>query len=322
MSAARPVCLYCHRRFPGNQVVEMFPHGRRIGIDAGRNRYWLICARCGQWNMAPLSYSDRAIMIDWFERWWSGSATRYTREGIGIGRYENHLDVVRIGEAGWAEFASWRYGQALMRRRLWRVGVDAAMLVGAVSLWSAGVIGAANAAGVIGAHVASTLLYRKPHLRARRAVCRVSGAMGSRPVLRVRHLEHLEIASQHGELTVLTLYDGGASRLEGLEALTVLGLALPRINYYGGQLRPVREAIRLIREAGDADAFIASAASRRWHKGNAPLPLVDHPAELRMALEMALHDRDERHRAAEELEALRRSWREAEELAPDWMQWT
>lgn len=99
----------CHRALPGNDVVAAFPFARRIPHDPARLRYWVVCTRYGKWTLAPLEDDERAVVIDHFERWWRGSSAHYTTGGISLGRYSPGFSVVRIGDAGWNEFASWRY---------------------------------------------------------------------------------------------------------------------------------------------------------------------------------------------------------------------
>jgi hypothetical protein len=131
-----PTCLNCHRRLPGNDVVEAFPYGRRVAYDARRQRFWVVCTRCKRWSLAPIDADERTTAIDNFERWWYSTSSHYTRGGIGIGQYSDRFSLVRIGDAGWNEFACWRYAST-MTKRLWRPK----------AAWAGAFVGAAERVG-------------------------------------------------------------------------------------------------------------------------------------------------------------------------------
>ena len=124
--------------------------------------------------------------------------------------------------------------------------------------------------------------------------------------MRVRDLKHLELVPRRDALAIHVAHSDGVSRLEGAEASGALGIAMPRINYYGGTTAAVREGIAIIRSEGGPDQLIASAANRRWTgRKDDSRAVADLPAEVRMALEMALHERQERANVVEELEVLK-----------------
>jgi hypothetical protein len=54
-------CLFCDARFRANDEVEAMPLGRRLAFDAAKGRLWVVCARCQQWNLAPLDERWEAI---------------------------------------------------------------------------------------------------------------------------------------------------------------------------------------------------------------------------------------------------------------------
>jgi hypothetical protein len=102
------------------------------------------------------------------------------------------------------------------------------------------------------------------------------------------------------------------------EAAPALSSLLPVINARGGTERVVSRAVmlldaknthRLLRMATDITTAGASPASTNACR------LSSLPAELRLALEMATHEDDERRALEGELAALEERWKEAEEIA-------
>jgi hypothetical protein len=311
----RPACLYCHRALPVNDVVELFPFGRRVAIDSRRNRYWVICSRCRKWNLAPLDDASRGVTIEFFERWWTRSTTRYSEGGIGLGRFSKSLEVVRVGDADWADFAGWRHADGLKARRFWRVGREMVAVVGSISLWSAGVLSGPTVIGVIASMPAVSLFMRQPRLTGRRAVCRVDTGDG-RPWVRQGHLRHLELVAGRDDWALNVAHERGVCRLIESSATSVLSYALPRINYYGGTTASIREGLAIIRDAGGHDRVLRSAAARLWNGSSTRhKQIAQLPAAARMALELAVQENRERSMAAAEIHRLRQEWHEAAAVA-------
>jgi hypothetical protein len=102
-----------------------------------------------------------------------------------------------------------------------------------------------------------------------------------------------------------------------VRAATVL---LPAVNLMAGTRQAVQDAVASIESAGDPEAFLAAitrqlppeyadkAQRRKAHVQKLPRP-------LRLAMEMALHEEQERRALAEDLVELELAWREAEEIA-------
>jgi hypothetical protein len=47
-------CLRCERALGTNAELPHLPVGRRVAFDAATGRLWVVCTRCGQWNLTPL----------------------------------------------------------------------------------------------------------------------------------------------------------------------------------------------------------------------------------------------------------------------------
>src|ERR1051325_9639560 len=99
-------CLFCHTDLNANHFLPTFPVGRRLAFDPKKGRLWVICTRCGRWNLTPLE--ERWEAIDEAERSFRGTRLRMSTDNIGLAQF-------RGGEALLPEVASWRYGTRLTR---------------------------------------------------------------------------------------------------------------------------------------------------------------------------------------------------------------
>ena len=106
-------CLFCNSSLGNNDQIAAFPVGHRLAFDPARGRLWVICTRCGRWNLSPLE--ERWEAIDECERLFRGTRLRYSTDNIGLARVGEHLELVRIGPALLPEIASWRYGARIER---------------------------------------------------------------------------------------------------------------------------------------------------------------------------------------------------------------
>ena len=115
---------------------------------------------------------------------------------------------------------------------------------------------------------------------------------------------------------------GGREVFEGAEARRVAGLVLPKLNYMAGSQRTVDDAVEQIEEIGDPMAFLERVphelSQQDRAKGVKPkkqglVTSLSKPTKL--ALEMALHEEQERRALAGELLDLEAAWQAAEEVA-------
>ncbi len=334
-------CIFCHSRLGANEVVEEFPVGRRLAFDPGKGRLWVLCPKCRQWNLSPLE--ERWEALESLERLYRDTPRRYSTEQIGLARHAEGLEVVRIGRPTRPEYAAWRYGGELLRRR------KRALVVGGVGAVAAGVaVGGAmggllvsTSFGVVNAGAAWANLYRD----VLRTSARVDTPEAGRVGLTYRHAQHARV-ERDGDAWALVfphrpgtaggralvrrwarglarLSDDPIARLEGDAAIRAAGRILPALNRSGASRRRVEEAARFVESSGSVDtAFRKAARAPRsaWMNARAPMRLPEHalfrlPANIRLGLEMAAQEESERRALESELARLEAEWREAEEVA-------
>ena len=104
---------------------------------------------------------------------------------------------------------------------------------------------------------------------------------------------------------------------EGAEAERHVGLIMPAMNRMGGKERVVRDAVSEIEEHGHPDVFLTDLVhgDRFTDKKGVPGYANKMPKPTQLALEMALHEEQERRALEGELWLLERAWEEAEEIA-------
>jgi hypothetical protein len=300
------------------------PLGRRLAFDAERGRLWVVCARCQQWNLAPLD--ERWEAIEACERLFRDSRIRVSTDNIGLARLPGGTDLVRIGRPLRPEFAAWRYGERFARRRrqaLVAAGVGAVGATAAAPVALAGVtfLGAI----VVGSWVAPWLSLpyaaAKEWALADRVVARVATDTGQ-AIVRVRHLRESGVeADGSGGLTLLVAHDGGRAEATGATAARSLGVLLARTNAFGGSARQVAEAVGRVTGAGGADGYLGAASRLTLRSGGRflgklrPVGAFNLTLVERLGLEMALHEESERRVLEGELAHLSAAWTTAEEIA-------
>jgi hypothetical protein len=159
------------------------------------------------------------------------------------------------------------------------------------------------------------------------------------PVIQVqrRHLHTSRITvGRDGSLGLQLEHTGGSIDLEGDEARRAATRLLPAVTRFGGTPDQVKTAVERLDRAGDAERYLAEAArigarltrSRAADEDDLETGLLALPTPLTLALEMALHEEQERRALEGELAELEAAWREAEEigaiadslLLPDWVE--
>jgi hypothetical protein len=106
-------------------------------------------------------------------------------------------------------------------------------------------------------------------------------------------------------------------RFTGEEARKTAAVLVSRINRTGAGKQAVQDAVRKLDVLGTPEAVLKAAARERSR--SAFKERVGHLARLsaptRLAVEMALHEEQERRALEGELWLLERRWKEAEEIA-------
>ncbi|WP_419166189.1 hypothetical protein [Candidatus Palauibacter sp.] len=315
-------CMFCKKPLGSNQVVESFPVGRRLAFDAAKGRLWVVCRKCLRWNLTPLE--ERWEAVETCERLFRATPLRASTDNIGLARHREGLELVRIGKPPRGEFAAWRYGDQF-RRRVRNLGFA---LVGGVA---ANFVFASVPGTLFTGGVCVLLLWSTTRTVAK---VRVDGesATGQEPVEQgtVVKFKHTNIRSirmlpaEHEPGFTVDIHQGieGIQRIRtasfaGQDAHRVAAAVLPILNANGGMRRTVQAAVAEIEAQGHPSRYVARAV-----RGNPDVDRESPPGFVtnmrkptRLALEMALHEEQERRALEGELWVLEQAWREAEEIA-------
>ena len=106
------------------------------------------------------------------------------------------------------------------------------------------------------------------------------------------------------------------AEFEGEEARRIAASIIPRLNLWGGSRRMVGRAVREIESEGHSVRFVTRVAELgdRGLRGRSGF-IRSMPKSTRLAIEMALHEEQERRALDGELWILEQAWKEAEEIA-------
>jgi hypothetical protein len=322
-------CLFCHAELGTNEVIEHFPIGRRLAFDASKGRLWVVCKKCERWNLTPLE--ERWEAIEDAERLFSSTRVRVSTDNIGLAKLREGLELVRIGSALRPEFAAWRYGDQFgkRRRRHLLVTVAASAAIGGIMI--AGPASGVIAGGGWGLWQGLNGLYS--YYQKKRPRLRLTLPNESRVVtLRKQHLAHTALTrdADEGGWVLNLSYDPGSGfrrgtrayqmvEVRGDQALRIAGQVLPKINEKGARPAQVQDAVRLIEQSGDPHALFRQQARDLKRSGSdraaRVAAIAKFPLEVRLALEMAAHEEQERRALEGELALLEAAWRQAEEVA-------
>ncbi len=331
-------CLLCTKDLGANDVVETLPIGRRLAFDAAQGRLWVVCRHCAKWNLVP--FDTRLETIDDCERLFRDTPTRYSTDNIGLARVKEGLELVRIGQAPRPEFAGWRYGESVKRRRRYSVALVG---VGSVAI-AAGLIVAAQAAGIVAAGGMGSLFYkgsRSVMLRRRSRVPIVDPGNQVRRTLSRTDLQDSRMMWDDGELVLRVprpwTANGIALEWRGQSIAPVGQRVMGGLNTMDGAPKDLGVAVKLLGDqSGDltewmlpkaeehakldlratSSPILKSRANKYWEGfGRAALQLSRLPVHERLAVEMYFAESAERTWLEGELTLLEREWRQAEELA-------
>ena len=334
-------CMFCKEPLGSNEVVEAFPVGRRLAFDPAKGRLWVVCRSCERWNLTPIE--ERWEAVETCERLFRATRIRTSTANIGLARHAEGLELVRIGEPLRPEFAAWRYGdQFRRRRRRWiaagSAGVAANLATSVtINLTTGGLIGGA-AAAALGGGAAGLVLVTVVRLLNRQAhIAQFRRSDGTPYTLaREQATQFARIRADDDEPGFrIEIHKGPLSRkgpdsFEGDDAGRAINAVLPLVNGAGATAHHIREAVSQIESHGDPHRFIADSTERgsaatarkfptpgrgRKVRLSGPGWVRKMPRPTRLALEMALHEEQERRALEGELAQLEQAWREAEEIA-------
>ena len=329
-------CLHCTARFGRNDRFEAFPVGRRLAFDPRRGRLWVVCPACARWNLSPLE--ERWEGIEAMERAFRDTRLRASTDQVGMARLPDGVVLIRIGDPLRPEMAAWRYGDQLGRRRNRQL-----LVTGAVVGSAAAIVGGIAAVGMSVGSVAGIYGNRQLwtaliHGRQSKSIGTVTLPDGRLVELQRRHARMSALECSPDRTIRLRLETTtGTFVLQDVDALRAAQRILPAVNRFGGSRTQVQEAVALLERAGSPlrvwertqDAFGWKPGEQRLAERNRHVGLVwdltkiePHPGTLhslpaphRLALEMALHEEQERRAMEGELAELTRAWQEAEEIA-------
>lgn len=315
-------CLICNRPFERAEPLENAPAGRRMAYDPARGRLWAICRGCKRWSLAPIE--SRWETLEAMERLVRDRGRLLAEtDNISLLR-AGRAEIVRVGRAGLAEEAWWRYGRELRERRHRHKKLTTAAAVGA----AAAGLGSFATGGM--SFVTAWLLWDNlPHaavgaarwLRFGRTAWRGQARCGRCLMrigsLRFRDRGRLGLSAREGQLEVTVpcgwcrragRWDGAGCVLPVQEGAGVLGRTLAYHHFSGASGRRVREASRLIEVVGGPAQVPSKVAP-----SSRPLDALGRVG--RIALEIAVHEERERRLLEMEVAELEAHWREEEALA-------
>ena len=316
-------CLFCNHHLGTNQVLEVFPAGRRLAFDASKGRLWVVCRRCERWNLSP--FDERWEAIEACERLFRDARKRVSSDNIGLAKLDEGLELVRIGEPLRPEFAAWRYGDQFgrRRRRAVLVGIGIGAVAGGIMIGGAAV----GIAGGGGYWIYQVIDGLAKQYRRRRIVARVPTADGRRLIVRGSHLDRVTLTPDAQSTVGWNLHlthSAGEAVLSDHHATRAAALIMPAVNRAGASRRNVQQAVREIESLRDPVEFLKTIAAgpeqgrldyrayrrRSKHKG-----LIRLPVSTRLAVEMAVNEEHERIALEGELALLELAWQDAEEIA-------
>jgi hypothetical protein len=340
-------CIFCNSALGKNQVLEHFPVGRRLAFDAAKGRLWVVCPRCERWNLTPLEARWEAI--EEAERAFRGMRLRVSTDNIGLARLREGLELVRIGTPLLPEVAAWRYGDQFGRRRRKHLIVaGAGITVGLAAPFVPLLVGVTSVvAAMNAAQLSLSLALRIRMRRESNHVCAtVRDDTGQSIPLTAENIrsaalvraangdDNWHLALPHGqflaeEVRYKTMNRRGGrgiaagfaeyAQLTGDTATRALATMLPQLNVHGAKPRIVRGAVDAVNASPDAGHLLREIAARprikQFGVKEGETYMTSLPPNIRLALEIMLHQDDERRAMEGELRELEQRWRDADAIA-------
>jgi hypothetical protein len=309
-------CLFCAHQLGHNDVIEPFPVGRRLAFDAAKGRLWVICRHCERWNLSPLEQRWEAVQD--CERRFRAARKRVTSDNIGLARIDGGLELVRIGAPLWPEFAAWRYGDQFGRRRSRAIVRGVAVVGAAGTVLAGGVVVGTLAAASYWIYEAVDQAMKR--MKDRRVVAYVPTEEGDPITVLGEHLPGIRLKvdpNANGGWKLELPHVDGRAAISGGHALHAAGLIMPSINGVGGTPQKVDRAIKRLETFAHPAQYLHSVAAQCSHASHIGRPgsLVGLPADVRLAIEMAANEENERFALEGEMWLLELAWEEAEEIA-------
>jgi len=300
-------CAFCSGALGGDGGPSGLGVGRRFAFDAWRSRAWVVCQRCGRWNLTTMH--DRLDTVAALDRMAAEGRVAATTDQVALVR-AGAYDVVRVGKPRRIEMAGWRYGERLKARERERLKVVVPVTLVAVGATVALNLAAGGSMGFMMGQLprAADRLYTWTVGRRRLGIDPpVCGHCGAVMVLRARHVQDARLSRTfHQDLALLLRCprcENVGAMLEGGDAERALRSGLTYVNLKKGRKvkRKAEEAASAVERAGGPQELIANAT-------RAELKVSSLKGAQGLALEMAVDEQAE-------LRELEREWRRAEEIA-------
>jgi hypothetical protein len=281
------------------------------------------------------------------ERLYRGTRLRAATDNVGLARLRDGTELVRVGAPLRPEFAAWRYGDQFGRRRRRRLAfVGGAVAVAGAAVVAGPVMGLFSLGGLI--QIPNLINVANQARRSQTRVWLEDGPERSALSVTLAGAEQVRIvpdAETGFAVSVPTTRNSEDGfwgngwrqvpatpmRLTGARALRAASRLLPHLNRGGGSGAAVHEAVAMLDQAGGPDALYTDVAAQlrrqraplsgwtqtSWGRGAAQGgdTLASLAAPVRLALEMAAHEEQERRALDGELRELEAAWHRAEEIA-------
>jgi hypothetical protein len=323
-------CVWCARHLGRNETLEAFPVGRRLAFDQAKGRLWVVCPTCTRWNLSPIE--ERWDAIEACERLYRDTRKRVATDQIGLAHVGDGVELVRIGAPLLPEFAAWRYGNEFTRRMVRSTIRDVASMALDFSLGSSwlSLFSWASTRDLwlnsrVVAHVDDPRRNAPSPLTVLAAEHARFEFRNDVPVLALPTWKDVHRTTRARGDVLTDLVNGGREKrgwfdvainpdhwllFTGAAALEALSRAIPHINHDGAIPSRVRASVALVERERDVAALWRSLGPSSLH-----LRFSSKDASVRLAMEMLLHDNDERRWLEGELADLESRWREAEAIA-------
>jgi hypothetical protein len=149
-----------------------------------------------------------------------------------------------------------------------------------------------------------------------RTVARVPGPGGRSHRMTAGQVRKARLRRSGAKVILAVKHSAGWSDLEDAEAMRMAAILMPHINQSGATRKQVRTAVAELETVRSAADYFQRAVDRlhnhpRWRN----YVILDAQPEVKLALEMAAHEEQERRALEGELAGLEALWREAEEIA-------
>jgi hypothetical protein len=300
-------CAFCSGALGGDGGPTGLAVGRRFAFDGWKSRAWVICQRCGRWNLTPVD--DRLDTVAALDRMAATGRVAATTAQVALVRTGSY-DIVRVGKPPRVEMATWRYGERIKARQREKMKVVVPVTIAVVGLSVAVNLAAGGSMGAFMGQIPTLsnsiytglVGYRKVGIES--PVCEHCGTI---MVLRARHVQHARLSrTLHQDLALILRCprcEHPGALLEGPAAELALRSGLTYQNLKKGRRikRKAEEAAAVVESHGGPQELIADAARRE-------LLVNTFKGADGLALEMAVDEQAE-------VRELEREWRRAEEIA-------